>query len=159
MWHLYTKSLPTNWNLHKKKILENPTCPLCLNEAETTTHMIWNCRAVGDVWTDSCSETHKWPSSMEDIKLLWGSLCKEHMYEGEITLGALIMKHIWLRRNELVFRNKFQSPQRVLLSFNWAQRFLSSPWGTVGYSNGASIFGSLASPISETFYTQLECSC
>lgn len=36
------------------------------------------------------------------------------METSEISLAATIMRNIWLRRNDIVFNNSFQSPLRII---------------------------------------------
>ncbi|XP_042969072.1 uncharacterized protein LOC122301754 [Carya illinoinensis] len=51
--------LPTRKNLFKKKIVEDPYCPICFKEEETTVHVLWECHAANDVWANSISGFQK----------------------------------------------------------------------------------------------------
>lgn len=57
--------------------MERGTCPLCLQDDEMVVHMIWNCRAAGDMWADSITVTHKWPNTMRDFNQLWELLIRK----------------------------------------------------------------------------------
>ncbi|XP_041027065.1 uncharacterized protein LOC121267283 [Juglans microcarpa x Juglans regia] len=50
LWRACYEALPTNLNLFKKKILEKPFCPICLQDEETVIHALWSCPAAQDVW-------------------------------------------------------------------------------------------------------------
>ena len=41
--------LPTKENLCKRKITDDPLCPMCRLEVETVGHALWSCSAACDV--------------------------------------------------------------------------------------------------------------
>ena len=50
LWGACHDILPTRENLRKRKIVEDPLCPICGLEPETTCHVLWECPAARDVW-------------------------------------------------------------------------------------------------------------
>lgn len=50
IWRACCEAIPTNQNLFKRKVLEKPLCPICLQEEETIIHAIWSCPAAQDFW-------------------------------------------------------------------------------------------------------------
>lgn len=55
-------------SLTKRKITDNPLCPICEREEETVDHSLWSYSAGSDVWVESTSLVHKW-LSLEDNNL------------------------------------------------------------------------------------------
>jgi hypothetical protein len=51
LWRACHNLLPTHSNLFKKKIVADPSCPLCGAEAETGYHILWDCPSAKDVWS------------------------------------------------------------------------------------------------------------
>lgn len=45
MWRACKNLLPTKDNLLRKRVIEDPFCPICNLEAETTLHALWDCTA------------------------------------------------------------------------------------------------------------------
>lgn len=48
LWKACHDILPTRVNLKTKKIVEDPSCPLCGREQETTVHILWQCPSAMD---------------------------------------------------------------------------------------------------------------
>lgn len=46
------KIFPTKENLRRRRIVDDPLCPMCGKEVESTTHAIWNSAAAQAVWTE-----------------------------------------------------------------------------------------------------------
>ncbi|KAF5459260.1 hypothetical protein F2P56_023222 [Juglans regia] len=55
MWKAVVNSLPTKWNLFRRKVVENSLCLVCGRENETVGHVLWSCNATGDLWADNKS--------------------------------------------------------------------------------------------------------
>jgi hypothetical protein len=51
LWRACNKILPIKVNLCWRRVVEDPFCPMCGLEAETTVHAIWNCTAAHAIWT------------------------------------------------------------------------------------------------------------
>ncbi|XP_042972999.1 uncharacterized protein LOC122304801 [Carya illinoinensis] len=63
LWKPLNDSLPTRWNLFKRKVVKNPICPVCEFEVESVTHSLWSCKGAMDVWAERKSPVQKWASS------------------------------------------------------------------------------------------------
>jgi len=43
MWRFCKNGLPTQANLIKRKVVDDPLCPICGVVVETTGHILWSC--------------------------------------------------------------------------------------------------------------------
>jgi hypothetical protein len=59
IWRACHDILPTRENLQKRKVVNDPLCPVCGKEEETTVHILWNCPSAMDVWGVSCKKFQK----------------------------------------------------------------------------------------------------
>lgn len=50
LWKAVSNTLPTRLNLFKRRVIEDPMCPVCKREAKLVAHVLWSCPAIGDVW-------------------------------------------------------------------------------------------------------------
>lgn len=58
LWKACDNALPTKVRLFQKKIAEDSVCPICKQEADNTTHILWSCEpAAKDVWVEKESFT------------------------------------------------------------------------------------------------------
>ncbi|XP_035538467.1 uncharacterized protein LOC118343794 [Juglans regia] len=55
MWRVVSDLLHTRRNLWKKKIVEDPLCPICKMNEETVSYVMLACPAAIDVWEDTLS--------------------------------------------------------------------------------------------------------
>ncbi len=53
LWRACNNILPTKENLLRRKIVSDPTCPLCGRETETSGHVLWSCDAARAVRSES----------------------------------------------------------------------------------------------------------
>lgn len=51
LWKVCNDGLPTKKNIFKKKIVEDPSCPICLQHETSIEHAIWECASMRDVWS------------------------------------------------------------------------------------------------------------
>ncbi|XP_042974848.1 uncharacterized protein LOC122306483 [Carya illinoinensis] len=112
LWRAAKESLATNMNLHKRKVVESPLCPICLRYPESVSHALWTCAAAQDVWLKSSRRVQKLDILNGSFKAIlmpfWSQLSKR-----ELTEVAITAKAIWHRRNTWFFEKKFQSPSQV----------------------------------------------
>ncbi|KAG2675064.1 hypothetical protein I3760_13G167000 [Carya illinoinensis] len=91
----------------------NDLCPVCKLHKESVMHVLWQCVASSDVWIESSARIQKWRISEDNfldlIEKMAQILSKEEMEE-----VAMVMRSIWLRRNQLVFDNKFIPPRQLI---------------------------------------------
>ena len=45
--------LPTSVSLHRRKVIADVVCPICILPTETCLHSLWGCGAARDVWASS----------------------------------------------------------------------------------------------------------
>ena len=50
LWRACSEALPTRCNLPRRKVLDDPTCPQCGTENESTLHALWGCSQLRLVW-------------------------------------------------------------------------------------------------------------
>jgi hypothetical protein len=54
LWKVGNNILPTKENLYKKKITQDPLCPICGLFSESVGHILWSCSSSVAVWQE-CS--------------------------------------------------------------------------------------------------------
>ena len=59
IWRACNDILPIRENLHRRKIIRDPMCPICGLEVETTLHILWECPSTTDVWGVSSKRFQK----------------------------------------------------------------------------------------------------
>jgi hypothetical protein len=113
LWRALNDILPTKDNLRRKKILQDPSCPICGLEPETLLHILWQCQSSRDVWSlgnRSVQKSNTYGESFwEVLEDLFQKCCQNDMVQ-----VAGLIRRIWLRRNEVVFRGLISSPQSLL---------------------------------------------
>jgi ribonuclease HI len=112
LWQACNNILPTKENLWKRKITNDPLCPVCHSEVETVGHALWSCTATRDVWLE-CTERIQKSCSKEDafcniLQKLFDRLEVEDC--GKV---ACIARQVWLRRNKMIFEGVFTYLRKV----------------------------------------------
>ncbi|XP_040997158.1 uncharacterized protein LOC121243156 [Juglans microcarpa x Juglans regia] len=115
MWKAGNNLLATRVNLFTKKVIENPLYPICLKEEETVMHVLWQCPAARDVWAESHRATQKWGAMETNLLKLWEDL-EGKLNKIELAEVAVIMRGLWMRRNNFIFENKFLNPSSIIRS-------------------------------------------
>jgi hypothetical protein len=82
----------------KKRVVEEPLCPICMLEAETMFHAIWDCSASRDVWSASLRIFQKSSFPGSDFFQAAGTFLEKGGVE-IFQLFSEIARRIWLRRN------------------------------------------------------------
>ena len=109
LWHACSEALPTRCNLLWRKVLDDPTCPRCGIESESTLHALWECSQLRSVWDKVFGWIRKdYPSVSQVTDLV--AFIAEHA--NQLDLFATISWFIWGQRNKvgvmnLVFHWKF----------------------------------------------------
>ncbi|XP_059451001.1 uncharacterized protein LOC132181785 [Corylus avellana] len=49
-WRACHEILPTRDNLWRRKVIDDPRCPICESKEESTFHILWQCQSAKDVW-------------------------------------------------------------------------------------------------------------
>ncbi|XP_042978388.1 uncharacterized protein LOC122309093 [Carya illinoinensis] len=93
--------------------MEDSSCPICGLAEETLGHVLWNCSAAQDVWSQTSKPIQKLSLEAKSLKEIWqqimGKLLKTMMEE----VGS-IMRLIWTRRNEVVHGKEFRHPNSII---------------------------------------------
>ncbi|KAF5451861.1 hypothetical protein F2P56_026923 [Juglans regia] len=114
IWKAVVNNLPTKLNLNRRRVIENPLCPVCGRENESICHILWSCSAAADVWADKESPVQKWQGMEEDFMDLWVKLT-EKLPRQDLDLVATVMRNMWWRRNAFIFDNIFKGPSELFL--------------------------------------------
>lgn len=129
LWKAASNLLPTKQNLFKRKIVQEPSCPICQGEEESVIHALWECKAANDIWTDKRSLVQKWSCKETDFMKLWEKLMAR-LNMTQLEEMAILFRRVWLRRNEYVFEEKLSCPRKV---------FTSAMEGLEGYRNSKGV--------------------
>lgn len=114
IWKACHEILPTRENLHRRKIIDDPACPICGLEVETAFHIFWQCPSAMDVWCEGERKFQKSSfSGPEFVQVVEGMFNLCDMEEMRMFVG--IARRIWLRRNEVVHGGLFSSPKELML--------------------------------------------
>ncbi|XP_041016197.1 uncharacterized protein LOC121258719 [Juglans microcarpa x Juglans regia] len=74
LWKAANNLLPTKKNLFKRKVVQDPSCPICFAEEESVMHALWECKAANDIWADERSIVQKWICKEANFMQLWEKL-------------------------------------------------------------------------------------
>jgi hypothetical protein len=113
LWKACHDILPSRVNLHCRKLIEDPLCPLCLQEEETTGHILWSCPSAQDVWMECYRKLQKFPSVANDFSNIFASILDK--VEEEVQLCAVIARLLWLRRNTVIHGGEMEHPKMLVL--------------------------------------------
>jgi hypothetical protein len=113
LWRVCNDILPTKEKLWKMRLVENPLCPLCGLESESSTHAVWLCDAAKAVWSECPSRIQKSSSGNDDFLTLFGMLNGRLDLE-DMELFAMVAQRIWFRRNRFVFEGVFTPPNCLI---------------------------------------------
>jgi hypothetical protein len=80
MWKLCSDILPTKDHLFRRHVVQDPVCPMCSGDIETTWHMVWACPASVAVWQECHSEFRAFASGGGWTGLVYSD--KEAAYNG-----------------------------------------------------------------------------
>jgi hypothetical protein len=69
IWRAYHETLPTNHQLHRRRIRSSGLCPICLQEDETTLHILWQCPMARNTWALIQGRMQKLPNHGGDFSL------------------------------------------------------------------------------------------
>jgi hypothetical protein len=121
VWTLAHRSILTGENLRRRGWEGPHRCPLCLQEEETTDHLLLSCTYSKEVWQLALGLQNDLVIPQETSNLLqnWSSICPfQTKKKGQIStlwrvLPKFILWKIWLERNNRLFREVKSSPAHV----------------------------------------------
>jgi ribonuclease HI len=113
-WRACQNILPTRENLCRRKVITDPSCPVCGLEEETICHVLWQCPAARDVWSGGCIKVQKCNFEDSDfLRVAEGILEKCELEEFQNFVA--IVRRLWLRRNDILHGGSFTSPATIIL--------------------------------------------
>jgi ribonuclease HI len=113
LWRACHESLPTRYNLFRRKIVEDPLCPICGLDAETALHILWQCSSARDVWCVGPKKLQKnSDSGLEFLQVVEGVFAACSWEDTAQFAG--IARRIWLRRNRVVHEGIFSHPNSLV---------------------------------------------
>uniref|UniRef100_A0A2N9EXV2 Uncharacterized protein n=1 Tax=Fagus sylvatica TaxID=28930 RepID=A0A2N9EXV2_FAGSY len=96
----------------KRKIRSSATCPICLQEDETTMHILWQCAMARNIWALVPGCMQKLPNCGEDYSLFMKRIFTDFSKE-DTKEWAVIIWSIWNARNHFV-HDEIQSDPLVI---------------------------------------------
>ena len=97
-WWRINCSLPTKKNLQQRKIISDPTCDQCGEEAEESLHTLWGCQTVKHIWWEfECCKTFLSKRFVSFRDLFQGILAQKNQHMVE--LFAYMGWNLWFNRN------------------------------------------------------------
>ncbi|XP_059445374.1 uncharacterized protein LOC132177155 [Corylus avellana] len=112
-WRACHDLLPTRANLVSRRVTEDPRCPICGLEEETTLHILWSCESAKDVWSTMGRQFQKsWCRGPTFLAVVEGLLGKCDDEDLQLLVG--VTRNIWRRRNEWIHEGKFISPNDIV---------------------------------------------
>jgi ribonuclease HI len=119
LWRACQNILPTRGNLHKRKVISDPLCPVCGLEEETALHILWQCPSAMDVWAGGDIIFQKSAFTGTEFRQV-----VEYMME-KCNPDAMrqfvgMARRIWLRRNEYIHGSMLSHPKLIVEQTNRA---------------------------------------
>jgi hypothetical protein len=109
LWRACNEILPTKENLCRCHIMDDPLCPMCGMEGDSTVHAIWNCPTAQAVWNECPARIHKCTVMEGGFLALFGSL-SFRLEKEEIKLLVMVAQRIWFCRNRKIFEGELVPP-------------------------------------------------
>ena len=97
----------------RKRIVDEPLCPICVLEGETIFHAIWDCPASRDVWGASLRIFQKSTFPVSNFFLVGETMLDKGGLE-TFRVFLEIARRIWLRRNGWIYEGQFTHPNNIV---------------------------------------------
>jgi hypothetical protein len=112
-WLLLKGRIQCRSNLHRKKIVDSPACPVCGADHETPDHIIFQCPIATQFWAaiGLQSSDNLQSSNWHNIQKIRG--IPDDQYSAFVTLCCW---QLWKRRNAFVFRDDQLNTWQLILS-------------------------------------------
>ncbi|KAL8112547.1 hypothetical protein AgCh_020026 [Apium graveolens] len=111
LWRALTKCLPTKVQLQQKRVQIDNTCEVCKSGAESTTHIFLDCPFAVACWgilLPTMTRNQGWDFAS------WFEQCLLKESVDRRVKMSMMCWTIWRSRNDVVWNNKFSSPDRVV---------------------------------------------
>jgi hypothetical protein len=112
LWQACNNVLPTKENLFKRKITDDPRCPVCLLEEEMVGHALWSCTVARDVWLELNAKIQKSISEEDEFNFILQRLL-DRLEGPDFDKVVCTARQIWLRRNKWVFEGQLIHPKNI----------------------------------------------
>jgi hypothetical protein len=113
LWKACNNILSTKANLSKRGVTQDDKCPICNLEMESVGHCLWSYQAAKDVWLECPMRIQKCACDEDDFLSIFTRLMERLTYE-EMRLVAFIVRQIWFKRNDVVFKGEFKPPGNLI---------------------------------------------
>ena len=113
IWRACTNCLPTRDNLHCRRVRVDPTCEMCKQEPETTSHVLWTCPFARNVWALVRGRIQKSSNGEDEFFLLLRQM-QSKVSKQELELWATTAWVIWNAQNKMIFE-QFQTYPKIIL--------------------------------------------
>jgi hypothetical protein len=98
LWRAYHDTLPTHFNLYQRKIRDSLLCTICLQDAETFPHILWQCPLAQNTWAITRGSFHKMKNKVDNFAQLLTNIFS-HLQPKAVMEWAVISWAIWNARN------------------------------------------------------------
>lgn len=95
IWRACNEILPTKEKLCKRRIVDDPHCPLCGQAMESSGHALWGCSAAGAIWYECPSQIGKCNFSAPNCLSLVSQL-STRLDREDLELWIMVAQRIWL---------------------------------------------------------------
>ena len=110
-WRACRNILPTNYCLAKRKVSKWDGCAWC-GEKESSSHVLWDCKAAVEVWKESGFKFPRWKNNHRDFLDVFWKL-KEEAKDIDWVVFATMAWSIWSNRNRYKHKGKIK-PVKVI---------------------------------------------
>lgn len=89
IWRACNEILPTKEKLHKRRVVDDPLCPMCKQVVESSYHALWGCSAARAIWTEGPRRISKCNFFTVDVLSLFGQLI-DRLDRAEVELFVMV---------------------------------------------------------------------
>ena len=94
MWRVCKEAIPAKRSMLRRKILTENKCEQCGVESETTTHALWECTTLDEIWDTIPSFEDRRQLDVSNIREL---INLTHEKRKNVDLMAMVIWTIWHR--------------------------------------------------------------
>lgn len=114
MWSLCNEGLPTRANLYRRKIIPEPTCPLCSQFPETSEHLFGLCLWTRKIWQHHYTDMNVSPTSITRTDRWVSEYLRSGITESQKAIFATTLWLIWKARNAWIFNGKRKTQEQIV---------------------------------------------
>jgi hypothetical protein len=102
IWRACNDILSFKEKLHKRRVVDDPVCPMCKPDVESSYHALWGCSAARELWSKCPYKLSKCNFSALDLLSLFGQL-RGRLERTKVELFVMVAQRVWFHRNSYVF--------------------------------------------------------